>query len=116
MVSDASYGWEIHYKAILALMEGSGSPEERLVSALIELVMLRHGNLHEVPDHFRGEFEAFVDEMTSVPATGGKGAVQATVATLNVFEVQTAMEKILSFYTSIVEYRERSSLKDEELS
>ena len=116
MVSDASYGWEIHYKAILALMGGSRTLEERLAGALSELAMLRLSNLQEIPTHIRGEFEVFVDEMTSVPATGEEGIIQATVATLDDVQVQIAIEKILSFYTRIVEYRERSSLRDEELS
>ena len=105
MVRNADYGWERHYRAILGLMEGSGSPNERLAHALFELAILRSDRLHGVPDHLWVDFETFMDEMTSVPATGDEGTIQATVATLELDQVKLAMEKILSFYTRIVEYK-----------
>jgi len=99
-----SYGWEKLHLAIHSLC-GQGSLCERLVNAVAyHLIHVTPEN--DLPEDIRGEFQEFMEEITSVEAKGDEGTIQATINTLDEIALKRAVEKIISFYDTVCRYSE----------
>jgi hypothetical protein len=97
-MATTDYGWKQLHTAVCALA-GKGILKERLQNALQSLAHITPE--HDLPESLRGDFGAFWTTMTSRPASGDEGSIQATVETLGELELGEAADKIISFYTDV---------------
>jgi hypothetical protein len=103
-VTNYSRGWEKLHLAVHTLA-GTGTQKERLVDAvaynLIHIIPDK-----DLPEELHDEFTEFKHKITSVPAKGNEGSIQATVNTLAESDVGQFVKEIISFYDTVCRHRE----------
>jgi hypothetical protein len=103
-MNDYSYGWEKLHTAVSSLA-GESSQRQRLVNAILySLVHIRPDE--NLPPSIRDEFKAFIKEMTATEAEGDEGTVQATVNSMEDFDIHRAVERIIGFYDTVCRHRD----------
>lgn len=95
----SSFGHEQLFRAMYALA-GEGPRKERLVNAMTA------GLIHidpeeDLPEELHDEFKRFLSEINYTAAKTNEGTIQATVATYNDAQVDSAIEKIIGFYDAV---------------
>jgi hypothetical protein len=94
-----SYAWEKFHTAVLTLT-GDGSARERLYNAYI--FSIGHIKTSEdIPEDLREKFENLRAKLTSIDPVGQEGKVQATVSSMNDFEISRITEEIVSIYDTL---------------
>lgn len=100
-----SYGWEKLHIAVHTLA-GATDQKQRLVNAVVfNLIHITPEN--DLPPQIQNKFKEFMQHITSIPAIGDGGTVQATIETFDEMEIGRAIEKIISFYDTVCRYMER---------
>ena len=94
------YGYEKFIQAMSSLV-GSNPQSVRLMGALMYLVRLKPAD--DVHPRVRQDFADFMKKMTSAPAKGDEGTMQATVNAMSPIEIERACEEIFSMFVEIHE-------------
>lgn len=92
------YGWKQFYTAVSCLA-GAKNMKERLRDSIACLTLIEPDR--DLPDSMREDFRGFLASMTSKPAAGDEGTIQATVETLGELDLHNAADKVISFYGDV---------------
>jgi hypothetical protein len=98
-----SYAWEKSYDAVHHLATSEGDLRKRLISVFLNDIM--HIRAEELPEDIRTEFEKLMADAASEEPVGQEGLIDATISRFSADEASRMAERVVNFYTSVVERR-----------
>ncbi|GLV61179.1 hypothetical protein KDH_79950 [Dictyobacter sp. S3.2.2.5] len=96
-----SYTWEKLFVAVLGMARSEASLQDRLMGAYLSFHTLRDADFPK--DELRTSFQEITHALTSQPAKGNEGTVQATTSLMGDQEAAELIEKIVSLYDEVAQ-------------